>query len=378
MLQSLPASTSGGTTVPYSRVYVRAAGDYLAIGLGAWQTSDAMVVAATAAVNAANVAEADGGSPSADALVGGTLNLAMVEYFQQCNAGEQALAGLTGGIPLYNVVSSAVATAYSGTTTQNSNVQFRYLPGSMGIDAQANNYLAFSNDETSVLLPLADSVTFATTEDEDRYDLIGCNDSSLEGLVLEDLTNMPTMSTVQSLQSAGSATATIDSANLAATETQTWWTTIAAGSDAAILSGIVGWVGQGDTVTVPEEVQTVGSGGTAWTGVGYTVTLTDNLVQYYVLSGGMGGTVQTEFGANTGGPSDAVVISPPSASQSNVGEPINPANGDVTHTRPTSASRTWACRWKWSANTTPTTRPPRGRGRTGAWATAGRSATATR
>jgi uncharacterized delta-60 repeat protein/RHS repeat-associated protein len=330
VLQSYPAQavvgTTGGDCVPYTHVYVRTAGDDIAVGLGAWQTSASMLSSARAALNSAELEETDGGSPADNLLTGGALNLAIAEYFQQCNADEQTLAGVTGGLPLYNVVSSGIASAYSATTEQNTSVEYPYLPGSMGIDAADNNYLAFSNDESSVT-SLSSGISFPTAEDEARYNLIGCDDSSLEGLVLEDVTNMPGISTMKSLQLAGSSTTTVNSSNLATTETQTWWSALATG----IQTGIVNLVNAGDSVVVPNATTTVGSGTTAWTGLGYAVTVPGNFIQYYVLSGGTGGNITTQFGANTGGASD-VAISPTTTQNSiTVGEPINPANGDVSH-----------------------------------------------
>ena len=54
-------------------------------------------------------------------------------------------------------------------------------------------------------ISLLDHCTLNTPQDVARYNLIGCNDSSLESLTLEDVTNIPSISTVSSLQDAGSS-----------------------------------------------------------------------------------------------------------------------------------------------------------------------------
>ena len=115
-----------------------------------------MVTAARKAAAQASVSECDGGSPGDLALTGSLLSLLTTDYFAQCNADEQTLAELTGGVPFYNVVSSGVATAtapYSSTAaSENADLPFPYMPAAVSIDAANNNYLAFSNNGTETAL----------------------------------------------------------------------------------------------------------------------------------------------------------------------------------------------------------------------------------
>ena len=330
------------------------------------------------AANAAQIKEADSDSPTDNLLTGGLLSLAINEYFTQGSADEQTLAGITGGIPLYNVVSSGIATAYSATVEQNTSVEFPYLPGAANIDAADCNYLAFSNNESSITTTV-NGITYQTADDEARYNLIGCNYSSLEGLVLEEVTNITGISSMKSLQTAANST-TVSLSNLNTTEVPTWWTAIPTG----IQNSVVQFVDEGDDVMMPEATTQIGSGTTAWTGLGFVVLEEPlNVAQYFILSGSIGsGPVQSEYGATVDG-APAPVISPiDTINSSTVGDPVNPANGDLTNDEtdfsiPNLGTPLEMVRSYDSINTQATAGAESSIP-TAAWATAGRSATATR
>ena len=111
-----------------------------------------MVDAARQVVNQAEISESNDSSWDAttanqEQLIGGVLNVAITEYFQRCNSDEQILAGLTGGIPDNNAVSSGIATAYSSVGAADYQMAQFAISGSIGIDAADNNYCVRLSNE---------------------------------------------------------------------------------------------------------------------------------------------------------------------------------------------------------------------------------------
>ena len=211
---SSPADAFGtaGYSQSYARVYDRLAGNYLAIGLNANQTSPAMVANIRAVVNQANVNQADSSawmSQSAaneDQLIGGLLQLAMTEYFNEFNAGANEIAGLTQAVPEYAFVASGIATSDSvlqttiPAATQNE-MEFPYLPQNMDIDMAGNGWACFS-------------ITGDSSQNTVRDHLDALTSSVMEAEIWQELTNTPSLSTTSSLQfanQAGFGTTTISS-----------------------------------------------------------------------------------------------------------------------------------------------------------------------
>ena len=184
---------------------------------------------------------------------------------------------------------------------------------------------------------------------------------------MEEITNTPAISTMLSLQEAGAVA--VNSAN---------WPN---GVNSAVQNMIQNYVNAGLTVIAPKATSTLGSGTTTWSGAGYALEDADNIVQFYILSGGMDGKTTTEYGANNGGPATTIISPPDLLTGTTVGEPVNPANGDVTHDEtdfsiPNLGTPLEMVRQYDSFNTSASgTRQPR---QTGAWVMAGRSPTATR
>ena len=183
-------------------MYDRDPNKTLAIGLDANQTSPQMLAAIRSAVNQANINQADYDAKysnpnesaivNSDQLIGGLLQLAVMEYFNENDTGEAEIAGLTQAVPIYDIVASGVATSdpvlETGipTTTQGE-LEFPYLPQNMVIDVPSNWWGSLS-------------ITGDSSQDLARDNLEGLTNSSMEANIWDELTNTPSLSTTTSLQ----------------------------------------------------------------------------------------------------------------------------------------------------------------------------------
>jgi YD repeat-containing protein len=335
VVQSLPGTT-GGTVAAYNTVFSRAAGNYLAVGLDAWQTSEQMLVQLRQTVNDANMNQANdsnwmngtqpSGAPNRDLLAGGLLHLALADYFHKSNSGEKSTAGLTWALPLYNAIGCGVATAYSDPTdnsSQNGDLQIRYLPSQTGIDIPDGYWNSSSIDET--LVTISGNQRILTATDIDRDKIMGYTNSAMEALVWEELTNTPGISTIKSLQMASTNTALltdvgqVSSALAALTDT----------NGPQIRTDVSTFISQGYNVLVPKEYTTVGTG-VQWHGIGYIlINTTTGRSEGYVIDNG----VEKPHGGWTGGNADPVNIlsSTINSAWATVGDPIEISNGNVVH-----------------------------------------------
>ena len=306
-------------------------------------------------VNDANIAKANGAAYSNDALTGGLLNLAMIDFYLNCNKDVQEIGGLTGALPIYNVVACGIATANSTVqdTGSGGNLQIRYLPDAMGIDV-GGNWNSTSIDEAAVASlsgktwPYADNSTPMPTEDVQHYTLMAYDSSSWESLVWEDLTNTPTICTTKAIEMAyqfgttnrlGLKVETFNASNIANIANDL--SALGSGSEAQqIISDIETYVAMGNdtySVTVPTSLISVGGGGAnSWQGVGYFVTDANGIVRANMIDGGWGGVMQAPHGGSTGGYSDYVPTN--FLTQDNIyqtygvtGDPIEVSTGDVLH-----------------------------------------------
>ena len=187
IVETRPGTRSNPTPQTFSNTYMRSADQYIAIGLDASQISDQMVVDARTKLNDANISKANGGSPSNEDLIGGLLNLALLRYFQECDHGEEVIAGLTGAVPTYNFVASGITSSTTTLQPANMSLQTPYLPTSLLFDVPNDSW-----DSVSIDGNRSSNVT--------RYNLAGYTNSSMEAAVWEELTNIPAISTVKSLQ----------------------------------------------------------------------------------------------------------------------------------------------------------------------------------
>ena len=349
IIQYLPGTLPGGWNYAYTHVYSRFASQYIAVGLDASQTSEQSLVAARAVVNTADIALADGGNPSKDDLIGGVLNLALVDYNQQNDHAKIVVGGLTGAIPIYNAVTSGLASSDTSTnTTKYANEQILYLPGGLGIDLPGSLWDSVGIADPSVSTPGQSGPN--QPSDSARDTLTGYNASDMEAAVWEDLANVPALSTITSLQYANQnsiSIATITSANLGSISSilSGLQDSIYAQFNASVIRSITAFVNQSSSaydyrVIVPTRETPYGTdANNRWVGVGYVVQNSPHgantwmntgfIIQGYLISNGVAGPLQAPHGGAMAGYPLNVVISPPSLTGFTIGDPINISDGDV-------------------------------------------------
>jgi len=341
VVQHLPG-TSGGWSSPYSRVYARPSDRWLAVGLDARQFSEELLVDARRKVNDAAIVKANGGTPATDDLVGGLLQLTLLNYFGESDRGEEVVCGLTGAVPVYNTVASGLATATTTLqATPDLDLQIPYLPVSMGLDVPSNDWSSLSIDA-------------GTSGDVARDKLMGYTNSSMEAAVWEEVANTPSISTIKSFQYAaahGIPLETLHGGNIgqigallsAITPVEL---------HTAVCSAITAFVGQGYYVRVPVANTPIdkSNGEKApgdpgfdtqnyWNGVGYMLIAgagTGNervdgyIIHGQVIRNGVAEPIQAYGGAPASLPNLVPEI-PTKLASAVVGDPITIANGNVMH-----------------------------------------------
>ena len=337
------AAPAGGLS--FARSFGRMADRFIAIGLDANQFSESLLVEKRAVANAEQLGLANAATVDRERAVGGLLDLAIASYFAATDADEASLAGLTSAVPDRSIVAVGIAT--SGpllSTTAVAGLQFSYLPADLGIDVPANSWGAVAIDGEAA----------ATSAVRDL--LLGCADSSQEGLVIEGLTNLESVSTMKAFQLAAAAgglgeLVEINAGNARFVNTllpgvrpeirQAIVATVTGG-----IAGVAEYAGIGFTALVPKNEIVVGTG-TAdlqWKGVGYTLKAVANdparaalngKTIGYIIHGAVGGQPLRSYG---GAASRAVVPAPvvkPTLPANNAdnyqGDPVNIANGNVYH-----------------------------------------------
>ena len=350
---TLPAATSLSLTISikapagvtsYSRSFVRTADRCIAIGLDANQFTEALLVEKRATANAEQLNRANGLAVDRDRAVGGLLDLAIASYFTAADADEAALAGLTAAIPDRTAVAIGIATSGPTlATTATAGLQHPYLPADMGIDVPGNVVGGMAIDDG---LP-AQSLM--------RTLLMGYANSALEGLVLEELTNFESVSTIKAFQlavSAGGLASLVEITKANVGNIATLLPGVRAEIRTAIASTVTnGLVGLADyagvtfTALVPTTELTVGGGaaGVQWKGVGYTLTIVttdpadprNGKTVGFIIHGAVGSQPLRSYGGGTSWWSVAPPALTPSVPVNNpanyLGDPINLASGNVYH-----------------------------------------------
>ena len=306
----------------YTATYERTADRYIAIGLDANQISDQMLVKQRQVVNREETAHVNGQSVNLDSEIGGLLNLAISKFFHDADEGEQAINGLTHAVPYSSYVACGIASSKSSFDPVVANLQFPYLPSGMGLDVPANCWKGISIYGVDLLNPAEPD------EDLARYTIMGYHNSSMEGLVLEELTNYDSISTMKAFQIAHKSNlVTINSSNILSYSS--YWD-----PTHNIYNRILDYVNTKNfTVQVPTTMTTIGSGANpnpqgSWTGVGYTITNTYGYTVGYMIQG------SNDTAAHGGGAwgnkvTPTIPIINPNTFSSP--DPINTANGNVTH-----------------------------------------------
>jgi RHS repeat-associated protein len=354
-------AATGGTS--YSREFARKANQMIAVGLDANQFSEGLLAEKRAVANAQQLNRANGVTVNAEQAVGGLLDLAIASYFTAANADEASIAAMTSAVPNRAIVSLGIATSdaalpttptiplYTSTgptvnSTPVGQLQFPYTPVGLGLDVPANVVDAFAIDATT------------TTLDLDRNRLLGYTNSSLEGLLIEELTNFESVSTMTAFQliatTAGglSNLVEINSGNVSniATLLPNVRQEIRNAITSYVNNGIPGVAdlsGVTFRVLAPKNEVIVGDTATPskqWKGAGYTLTAVvtsgpnvglNGKTIGYIIHGAVGGGPLVSYGgaqSRTEIATSTIFASSSSSSVLNLlGDPVNIANGNVYH-----------------------------------------------
>ncbi|MEI7863299.1 MAG: transglutaminase domain-containing protein, partial [Planctomycetota bacterium] len=325
----------------YTRSFTRAADRFIAIGLDANQFSEPLLVGKRAIVNAQQLNQANKATVANEQAVGGLLDLAIAQYFLSADADEAALATLTSAVPDRTNVALGIATSaavlsaavLSDPTSDKARLQFPYLPDDIGIDVPANTWGGFAIDASTPTTP---------QDDRTRDVLMGYTKSSLEGLVLEALTNCESISTIKAFQLSKFGQdpknlVEINNGNVSAINS------LLPGVGQNIRDAIAKGLGElskndpGFTfkALVPKTEITVGGSetNTQWKGVGYTLTRvsTDPALNgktlFFMICGSVGNQPLVTYGGASGRtvtktfePKSTVSTSNPDSS---AGDPVN-------------------------------------------------------
>ena len=329
-----PTDSPPPDTVPH--VYQRNAKQYVAVGLDVDQFSQQSLVQLRSSLNNAEISMANGGSPGADQLIGGLLELGLGTYFEEFQQAKDALAGLCGSIDVHwssglGLATSSVDNIANVQNASAQNVQFPYLPDNVGFDIPQNIAEEIAIDGDTSLLPQLNH-------------LVGDTMSSLESSVWEELTNMPAVSTIKLFQMAHQNSsinfATFNSTNAhSPTDIYNFFdaTSITSDRRTAYANGIYSFILKGYTVDVFSKEITIGNNSDPnkqWHGIGYICRLNEgayNFTDSFIIHGGLGSTLDAPHGGFGVWP--AVPVDPTSILPTNLltPDPINTADGNVVH-----------------------------------------------
>jgi len=329
----------------YSRTFTRAADRMIAIGLDANQFSEPLLAAKRGIANVQQLNRANGVAVDRDQAVGGLLDLAISQYFATADADEASLAALTSAIPDRTKVALGIATsAASLSTSATASLQFPYLPADMGIDVPANVNGGFAIDASTTALDL------------NRNLLLGYTNSALEGLVLEELTNFESVSTMKAFQLAATSAGGLSNLVEINADNVSSIATLLPGVRADIrnaiaatvttgLSGVADYAGVRFSAVVPRNEITVGGSDPTkqWKGVGYTLKCVtpdpasplNGVTVGFIIHGSVAGGPLLSYGGATSKLQQTLSSYKPSAPVSNpdngAGDPVNVVTGNVYH-----------------------------------------------
>lgn len=183
------------------------------------------------------------------------------------------------------------------------------------------------------------------SQTESRNRLMGYTSSSLESSVWEELTNMPAVSTVKIFQMAKQDTANtftvfLHNANPPVSSDSIYaWLDASMGDDRrrAFADGIFSFVQQGYDVQAHKKEISLGDDSDwnkRWNGIAYRVYKSEdtyNPGEGFIIHGGIGNTLDAPGGGFGVWPAQEETPMPIGPAMLYTGDPVNTANGDVTH-----------------------------------------------
>jgi uncharacterized delta-60 repeat protein/RHS repeat-associated protein len=328
--------------VTYSTSYSRPADRYLAIGLDANQMSEQLLVSLRQTVNTQELNEKNNATVDRVAEIGGMLALAMATYFHDTDEGEKSIAGLTGAVPNGTVVATGLATSGPDIVVPPSGdnlykLQMPYQPKGMGIDVPGNWWHL-------------DAINGDFSQDAARDLISGYHNSSMEGLIWEELSNYDSISTMKAIQLTNyyhpndpNAFKTLDPTNVhSQQDVNNALPNLPSGTRVHIYNYIIDPTNH-YSVYVPTNTVTVGNGNDpgnpqgssanpngSWTGVGYTLTATTGSeagkVQGFIIDDGV-----NAHGGGAYGDLPTPIVPLDSWTTATGLDPIATSNGGVIH-----------------------------------------------
>jgi len=299
----------GDNGVDRTDVYEREAARYIAVGLDAGQISEGMLNSLQQTINNASLAELAGEAVDSDDLIGAYLARGVLGYFHETRRAERIVTALTEGLALYKRVASGLTTG-ERTVQYFEQLQNPYRPDDLALDVANSVYHGFTIDGDDSL-------------DAARRRLVMHNKSAQEHAIWEEVAQTESISTIKSLQLAHQR-------GIPVHVIPPYHPLPRVPGD--VRPSIQGYVNSGWTVTVPEEDTPLND----WDGVGYIAERDDGDVweAAYIISGGLNSSASEPQSIEGGYITGLPLLFPflwLLPWHWLVGDPINIANGNVTH-----------------------------------------------
>ncbi|MBI3447898.1 MAG: hypothetical protein HY049_03100 [Acidobacteria bacterium] len=320
--------TKPGDVFDGTSTHTLRAGEWSAIGIDAYQISDAHLQRQAQIVVNAIALKSSGGTPDPDELIGAFLYLAIMEYHHDVRAGDEVLTGLAHYRQVVQVSEGAALAnqqIFSVVGTP-----FTTLPGGLTVDVPRLNRTNFALNNDNTLTAQLRRIA-------------GFNGSAQEHALWEGFLNVPGISTIKSLQIAKSTAIPVFVIDDTDSDPNNNCSVLCPQLtlDSTTKASIQADVASGRRVTVPKNPTPLNS----WTGVGYITELPATGSAGYIISGGLASaSSETSSGAVPPGVAsggsvtiilqDGTVLVVPIGLLGNgqgaglTGDPVNIANGN--------------------------------------------------
>ncbi|HXI02177.1 MAG TPA: DUF6531 domain-containing protein, partial [Candidatus Saccharimonadales bacterium] len=304
------------------------AGEWAAIGIDAFQISDALLQRQAKTVVDATALLDGGGTPDPDDLIGAFLYLAIMQYHQEVRAGDAVTTGLVHYRQVVQVSEGAALADQEIISV--GGTPFTTLPGALTVDVPRLDRSSFALDDDNTLGPQLRRIT-------------GDNGSAQEHALWEGFLNVPGISTIKSLQIANVSSIPVFVIDDSDSDPNNDCSVLCPllNLDPTTESNISSDVASGHRVTVPRDPTPLND----WIGVGYITEVPSTGAAGYIISGGLA-SAASEASSGTEPPvvasggavtvilSDGTVLVIPAGQLGDflgsglTGDPVNIANGN--------------------------------------------------
>ena len=279
----------GSSTATSVQTYTRKASEYSVISLDAGQISSDLLRKTIEQLNEATIDLYDHVTPTSDLdkNIGRLLHYLGTKYFYNSMQGKEVVCGLTGGLMLDSGVSSGLVssatTFYALDSQLQRNLTFPYLPENIVIDVPEMGSLPIS---------IIDSTSYDASSTESlhvtRRKIVDYVGSAMEHAVVEEVTNVSSVSTIKSFQLARANDPAIDILTFDSTNVAQ---VASLNHTQSIKDAIVATINDGYTVSIPESPTPQGD----WTGdaglAKWKEDVNGHIISDYVIAGASGGIV---------------------------------------------------------------------------------------